>query len=67
MKIKPLLGHLLCLKNAKNAKLQLLKQEKSLLKKKLKKLLDMESIAQEAIELAERNGIIFLDEIDKVQ
>ena len=30
------------------------------------KLLDMESIAQEAIELAERNGIIFLDEIDKV-
>lgn len=30
------------------------------------KLIDMESLAQEAIDSAERNGIIFLDEIDKV-
>ncbi|CAN5832762.1 ATP-dependent protease ATPase subunit HslU [soil metagenome] len=30
------------------------------------KLLDQEALTQEAIELAENNGIVFLDEIDKV-
>ena len=64
--IQDMIGNLMPKKSQKSAKLQLLKQEKSSLKKKLKNLLDMESIAQEAIELAERNGIIFLDEIDKV-
>uniref|UniRef100_A0A0N5A288 ATPase_AAA_core domain-containing protein n=1 Tax=Parastrongyloides trichosuri TaxID=131310 RepID=A0A0N5A288_PARTI len=30
------------------------------------KLLDQEALTQEALELAENNGIVFIDEIDKV-
>ena len=30
------------------------------------KLIDMEEVSEQAVELAERNGIVFLDEIDKV-
>lgn len=62
--IQDMIGNLMP-KNAKR-KVTVAQAREIFTQEEAQKLLDMESIAQEAIELAERNGIIFLDEIDKV-
>lgn len=63
--IQDMLGNLMP-KKRKKRKVTVAKAREIFTQEEAQKLLDMESIAHEAIELAERNGIIFLDEIDKV-
>lgn len=63
--IQDMLGNLMP-KKRKKRKVTVAQAREIFTQEEAQKLLDMESIAHEAIELAERNGIIFLDEIDKV-
>ena len=63
--IQDMIGNLMP-KKRKKRKVTVAQAREIFTQEEAQKLLDMESIAQEAIELAERNGIIFLDEIDKV-
>ncbi|MFD1850390.1 HslU--HslV peptidase ATPase subunit [Oceanobacillus bengalensis] len=50
----------------KKRKLSVSEARKLLTQQEAQKLVDMEEAAQEAIELAEQSGILFIDEIDKV-
>ncbi|WP_156289056.1 HslU--HslV peptidase ATPase subunit [Oceanobacillus salinisoli] len=50
----------------KKRKLPVSEARKVLTGQEAQKLVDMEEAAQEAIELAEQSGIVFIDEIDKV-
>lgn len=50
----------------KKRKLPVSEARKVLTNQEAQKLVDMEEAAQEAIELAEQSGIVFIDEIDKV-
>ncbi|WP_085992397.1 HslU--HslV peptidase ATPase subunit [Oceanobacillus senegalensis] len=50
----------------KKRKLPVSEARKLLTSQEAQKLVDMEEAAQEAIELAEQSGIVFIDEIDKV-
>ena len=63
--IQDMLGNLMP-KKRKKRKVTVAQAREIFTQEEAQKLLDMESIAHEAIELAEHNGIIFLDEIDKV-
>ncbi len=50
----------------KSRKLTVKEARKVLLEQEVEGLMDKDAIAEEAIELAERNGIIFIDELDKI-
>ncbi|QDV52408.1 ATP-dependent protease ATPase subunit HslU [Gimesia fumaroli] len=51
---------------SKNRKLTVAEARKVLLEQEVEGLMDKDAIAEEAIELAERSGIVFVDEIDKI-
>lgn len=51
---------------SKHRKMSVKEARKVLLEQEVEGLMDKDAIAEEAIELAERHGIIFLDEIDKI-
>ena len=53
-------------KNKKKRKLPVSEARKVLTQQEAQKMIDMEEVAQEAIDRAEQSGIIFIDEIDKV-
>ncbi|MCB1200372.1 MAG: ATP-dependent protease ATPase subunit HslU [Leptospiraceae bacterium] len=53
-------------KKKESRKLAIKDARKLLLSEELENLLDMEKIKAEAVDLAEQNGIIFIDEIDKI-
>lgn len=53
-------------KPAKQKKLKVSTARKCLEREEVEKLLDQESLVQEALSRVENNGIVFLDEIDKV-
>ncbi len=50
----------------KKRKMSIREARKVISQQELNKLLDMDSITQEALERAEQSGIIFIDEIDKI-
>ncbi|QDT44251.1 ATP-dependent protease ATPase subunit HslU [Gimesia alba] len=51
---------------SKNRKLTVAEARKVLLEQEVEGLMDKDAIAEEAIELAERSGIVFIDELDKI-
>ncbi len=53
-------------KKVKRRKLTIAEARKVLLEDEMSKLIDFDEVKEEAIKLAENNGIIFIDEIDKV-
>lgn len=53
-------------KKMKKRKMPVREARKILQQEELNKLLDMDSVTQEALERAEQSGIIFIDEIDKI-
>lgn len=53
-------------KKTKKRKLSLAEARKVLLEEEVSKLIDFDEVKEEAIKLAENNGIIFIDEIDKI-
>lgn len=53
-------------KRTKKRKLTIGEARKVLLEEEISKLIDFDEVKEEAIRLAENNGIIFIDEIDKV-
>jgi len=53
-------------KKEQNRKLPIREARKFLLEEEIEALMDREAIADEAIQLAENSGMIFIDEIDKV-
>lgn len=60
-----LLGDMMPKKRA-SKKMNIKDARKQLLEEEVEQLLDMEKIKQEAIDSTEQNGIIFIDEIDKI-
>lgn len=53
-------------KKTKKRKLSISEARKVLLEEEMSKLIDFDEVKEEAIKLAENNGIIFIDEIDKI-
>ena len=53
-------------KKTKKRKLPISEARKLLLEEEMSKLIDFDEVKEEAIRLAENNGIIFIDEIDKI-
>jgi len=53
-------------KKVKKRKLTIADARKVLLEEEMSKLIDFDEVKEEAIKLAENNGIIFIDEIDKI-
>ena len=53
-------------KKTKKRKLSISEARKVLLEEEISKLIDFDEVKKEAIRLAENNGIIFIDEIDKI-
>lgn len=53
-------------KKTKKRKLSIAEARKVLLEEEISKLVDFDEVKEEAIKLAENNGIIFIDEIDKI-
>ncbi|MAN87510.1 MAG: HslU--HslV peptidase ATPase subunit [Algoriphagus sp.] len=53
-------------KKTKKRKLSIAEARKVLLEDEVSKLIDFDEVKEEAIKLAENNGIIFIDEIDKI-
>ncbi|WP_338221819.1 ATP-dependent protease ATPase subunit HslU [Algoriphagus sp. oki45] len=53
-------------KKTKKRKLSIAEARKVLLEEETAKLVDFDEVKEEAIKLAENNGIIFIDEIDKI-
>jgi len=53
-------------KKTKKRKLSIAEARKGLLEEEITKLIDFDEVKEEAIRLAENNGIIFIDEIDKI-
>ncbi len=53
-------------KKTKKRKLSISEARKVLLEEEVSKLIDFDEVKEEAIRLAENNGIIFIDEIDKI-
>ncbi|GAA0878790.1 ATP-dependent protease ATPase subunit HslU [Algoriphagus jejuensis] len=53
-------------KKTKKRKLSIAEARKVLLDEEVSKLVDFDEVKEEAIKLAENNGIIFIDEIDKI-
>src|SRR5699024_8440801 len=65
MNMQDMLGKFMPTKKKKR-KLPVSEARKILTQQEAQKLIDMDEAAQEAIQLAEQSGIIFIDEIDKV-
>ncbi|BBP89334.1 hypothetical protein BsIDN1_29520 [Bacillus safensis] len=55
-----------CLKKKKRRKLTVREARKALTAEEASKLIDMDEVSQEAVYKAEQQGIIFIDEIDKI-
>ena len=53
-------------KKTKKRKLSISEARKVLLEEEISKLIDFDEVKEDAIRLAENNGIIFIDEIDKI-
>ncbi|HSJ68294.1 MAG TPA: ATP-dependent protease ATPase subunit HslU [Anditalea sp.] len=53
-------------KKTKKRKLSIAEARKVLMEEEASKLIDFDEVKEEAIRLAENNGIIFIDEIDKI-
>lgn len=53
-------------KKMKKRKLTIAEARKVLMEEEISKLIDFDELKEEAIRLAENNGIIFIDEIDKI-
>ncbi|MBW3468726.1 ATP-dependent protease ATPase subunit HslU [Arthrospiribacter ruber] len=53
-------------KRTKKRKLTIAEARKVLMEEEASKLIDFDEVKEEAIKLAENNGIIFIDEIDKI-
>ncbi|MBS9524913.1 ATP-dependent protease ATPase subunit HslU [Litoribacter ruber] len=53
-------------KKTKKRKLTIAEARKVLMEEEASKLIDFDEVKEEAIQLAENNGIIFIDEIDKI-
>ena len=53
-------------KKTKKRKLSIAEARRVLLEEEVSKLVDFDEVKEEAIKLAENNGIIFIDEIDKI-
>jgi ATP-dependent HslUV protease ATP-binding subunit HslU len=53
-------------KKTKKRKLSIAEARKVLMEEEASKLIDFDDVKEEAIRLAENNGIIFIDEIDKI-
>ena len=51
---------------SKHRKMMVKEARKVLLEQEVEGLMDKDAIAEEAVELAERHGIVFIDEIDKI-
>ncbi len=63
--IQDMIGNLMPKKNKKR-KVTVAQAREIFTQEEAQKLLDMDAVSREALEIAEHNGIIFLDEIDKV-
>ena len=63
--LQDMIGNLIP-KRHKKRKVTVEQARKIFRQEEAEKLIDMESVAEEAIKVAERSGIVFLDEIDKV-
>ncbi|MHA7130209.1 ATP-dependent protease ATPase subunit HslU [Algoriphagus namhaensis] len=53
-------------KKTKKRKIPISEARKILLEEEMSKLIDFDEVKEEAVKLAENNGIIFIDEIDKI-
>jgi len=53
-------------KKVKKRKLSISEARKVMLEEEMSKLIDFDEVKEEAIKLAENNGIIFIDEVDKI-
>ncbi|MDN3205562.1 ATP-dependent protease ATPase subunit HslU [Algoriphagus sediminis] len=53
-------------KRTKKRKIPISEARKILLEEEMSKLIDFDEVKEEAVKLAENNGIIFIDEIDKI-
>ena len=53
-------------KKKKKRKLPVIKAREVLIREEAQKMIDMDDVTQSAVQLAEQNGIIFIDEIDKI-
>ncbi|MFC3878623.1 ATP-dependent protease ATPase subunit HslU [Algoriphagus namhaensis] len=53
-------------KRTKKRKIAISEARKILLEEEMSKLIDFDEVKEEAVKLAENNGIIFIDEIDKI-
>lgn len=53
-------------KKSKKRKIAISEARKILLEEEMSKLIDFDEVKEEAVKLAENNGIIFIDEIDKI-
>lgn len=65
MNMQELFGSLMP-KRTKKRKLPVKEARKVLIQEEAQKLLDMDEVIQEAVKRAEQDGIIFIDEIDKI-
>ncbi len=65
MNLREMFGSLMP-KNKKRRKMTVAEAREQLIAEESQKLIDMDSVTKKAVELTEQNGIIFLDEIDKI-
>ncbi len=65
IQLQEMLGNMMP-KKQKKRKLSITEARKVLLEEETAKLIDMDEVKEEALFLAEQNGIIFIDEIDKI-
>ena len=65
MNLQEMLGNMMP-KKSKKRKVTIAEARKLLVEEEMNKLIDMDEVKEEAIDLAENNGIIFIDEIDKI-
>lgn len=65
MNMQELFGNLMP-KKTKKRKLSVKEARKVLITEEAQKLMDMDDVIQESVKRAEQNGIIFIDEIDKI-
>ena len=65
MNLKEMFGNLLP-KQRKRRKVRVIEALKSLTEEEMGRLVDMETVIRKAVKRVEENGIVFLDEIDKI-
>ncbi len=66
LNLQEMLGNLPFGKKSKKRKMQVPEARRLLAQEESEKLVDKESVVREALERAQSNGIVFIDEIDKV-